>query len=160
MKKLLVLTAVAALVATTAVEARGGFGGARGFSGGRSFSKSAPARVYAPSRTTVIKKNTTIIQSAPSSSSGGGFWSGVAGAAVGSMAGSAVYAERMLAEKASPKPLPPGAIASCRGGTLERFSAPIPLAVFGLLSACRIFFMLLAKVLTTRHRMPTTRMFA
>lgn len=37
MKKLLVLTAVAALVATTAVEARGGFGGARGFSGGRSF---------------------------------------------------------------------------------------------------------------------------
>ena len=31
MKKLLVLTAVAALVATTAVEARGGFGGARGF---------------------------------------------------------------------------------------------------------------------------------
>lgn len=34
MKKLLVLTAVAALVATTAVEARGGFGGARGFSGG------------------------------------------------------------------------------------------------------------------------------
>ena len=67
------------------------FGGARGFSGGRSFSKSAPARVYAPSRTTVIKKNTTIIQSAPSSSSGGGFWSGVAGAAVGSMAGSAVY---------------------------------------------------------------------
>lgn len=59
MKKLLVLTAVAALVATTAVEARGGFGGARGFSGGRSFSKSAPARVYAPSRTTVIKKNTT-----------------------------------------------------------------------------------------------------
>lgn len=72
----------------------------------------------------------------------------------------AVYAERMLAEKASPKPLPPGAIASCRGGTLERFSAPIPLAVFGLLSACRIFFMLLAKVLTMRHRMPTTRMFA
>lgn len=35
MKKLLVLTAVAALVATTAVEARGGFGGALKFFGRR-----------------------------------------------------------------------------------------------------------------------------
>lgn len=58
MKKLLVLTAVAALVATTAVEARGGFGGARGFSGGRSFSKSAPARVYAPSREKLFLRDT------------------------------------------------------------------------------------------------------
>ena len=42
----------------------------------------------------------------------------------------AVYAERMLAEKASPKPLPPGAIASCRGGADPsggvRFAVGVP----------------------------------
>ena len=82
---------VVAFFVSTAAEARGG----RGFSGGRSFSRPATTKSYAPKRTTVVKKNTTVInqtvnQSAPASS-GGGFWSTVAGSFAGSMAGNAVY---------------------------------------------------------------------
>ena len=58
-------------------------------------------RSYAPKpskRTTIVKKNTTVINqtvNAAPISSGGGFWSSVAGSAVGSlggsMAGNALY---------------------------------------------------------------------
>ena len=91
MKKAIVAVMVVAFFISTAAEARGG----RGFSGGRSFSRPATTKSYAPKRTTVVKKNTTVInqtvnQSAPASS-GGGFWSTVMGAAAGSMAGNAIY---------------------------------------------------------------------
>lgn len=91
MKKAIVATIAVAFFVSTAAEARGG----RGFSGGRSFSRPAPARTYAPKSTTVVKKNTTLInqtvhQSAPTSS-GGGFWSSMFGATAGSMAGNAIY---------------------------------------------------------------------
>ena len=91
MKKAIVAAIAVAFFVSTAAEARGG----RGFSGGRSFSRPAPTKSYAPKRTTVVKKNTTVInqtvnQSAPASS-GGGFWSTVAGSFAGSMAGNAVY---------------------------------------------------------------------
>ena len=91
MKKAIVAAMVVAFFISTAAEARGG----RGFSGGRSFSRPATTKSYAPKRTTVVKKNTTVInqtvnQSAPASS-GGGFWSTVMGAAAGSMAGNAIY---------------------------------------------------------------------
>lgn len=91
MKKAIVAAIAVAFFVSTAAEARGG----RGFSGGRSFSRPAPARTYAPKSTTVVKKNTTLInqtvhQSAPTSS-GGGFWSSMFGATAGSMAGNAIY---------------------------------------------------------------------
>lgn len=91
MKKAIVAAIAVAFFVSTAAEARGG----RGFSGGRSFSRPATTKSYAPKRTTVVKKNTTVInqtvnQSAPASS-GGGFWSSVMGAAAGSMAGNAIY---------------------------------------------------------------------
>ena len=91
MKKAIVAAIAVAFFVSTAAEARGG----RGFSGGRSFSRPAPTKSYAPKRTTVVKKNTTVInqtvnQSAPASS-GGGFWSTVAGSFAGSMAGNAGY---------------------------------------------------------------------
>lgn len=86
MKKAIVAAIAVAFFISTAAEARGG----RGFSGGRSFSRPAPTKSYAPKRTTVVKKNTTVIQSVPASS-GGGFWSTVAGSFAGSMAGNAVY---------------------------------------------------------------------
>lgn len=84
MKKAIVAAIAVAIFVSTAAEARGG----RGFSGGRSFSRPAPTKSYAPKRTTVI--NQTVNQSAPASS-GGGFWSTVAGSFAGSMAGNAVY---------------------------------------------------------------------
>lgn len=89
MKKILLAAVVAAFFISTAADARGG----RGF-GGRSFSRPSAVRSV-PNRTTVVKKNTTVInqtvnQSAPASS-GGGFWSTVAGSFAGSMAGNAVY---------------------------------------------------------------------
>lgn len=90
MKKAIVAAIAVAFFVSTAAEARGG----RGFSGGRSFSRPAPARTYAPKRTTVVKKNTTVVNQTVhqnTTSSGGGFWSTVAGAAAGSMAGSAIY---------------------------------------------------------------------
>lgn len=102
MKKLFAVTALTAvcLALSTAADARGG----RGFSGGRSFSRPSPMRTFKPApaprpvqKTTVIKKNTTIINQAPAAgasaapSAGGGFWSTVFGSAVGSMAGNAVY---------------------------------------------------------------------
>lgn len=90
MKKILLAAVVAAFFVSTAADARGG----RGFSGSRSFSRPAPARTYAPKRSTVVKKNTTVINQTvtqTSTSSGGGFWSTVAGAAAGSMAGNAIY---------------------------------------------------------------------
>ena len=91
MKKAIVAAIAVAFFVSTAAEARGG----RGFSGGRSFSRPATTKSYAPKRTTVVKKNTTVInqtvnQSAPASS-GGGFWSTVAGSFAGSRAGNAVY---------------------------------------------------------------------
>lgn len=75
-----------AFFVSTAEEARGGRGGF----GGRSFSRPAPTKHYAPKptkRTTIVKKNTTVInqtvhQSAPTSS-GGGFWSSMFGATAG-----------------------------------------------------------------------------
>jgi hypothetical protein len=87
MKKAIVAAIAVAFFVSTAAEARGG----RGFSGGRSFSRPAPTKSY----TTVVKKNTTVInqtvnQSAPASS-GGGFWSSLFGATAGSMAGNAIY---------------------------------------------------------------------
>lgn len=90
MKKILLAAVVAAFFVSTAADARGG----RGFSGGRSFSRPAPTKSYAPKRTTVVKKNTTVINQTVNSSatsSGGGFWSTVMGAAAGSMAGNAIY---------------------------------------------------------------------
>lgn len=95
MKKAIVAAIVVAFFVSTAAEARGG----RGFSGGRSFSRPAPTKSYAPKRTTVVKKNTTVINqtvTAPApSSTGSGFWSSVAGSAVGSVggaiAGNAIY---------------------------------------------------------------------
>ena len=90
MKKAIVAAIAVAFFVSTAAEARGG----RGFSGGRSFSRPAPARTYAPKRTTVVKKNTTVVNQTvnqTSTSSGGGFWSTVMGAAAGSMAGNAIY---------------------------------------------------------------------
>lgn len=90
MKKAIVAAIVVAFFVSTAAEARGG----RGFSGGRSFSRPAPTKSYAPKRTTVVKKNTTVINQTVhqnTSSSGGGFWSTVMGAAAGSMAGNAIY---------------------------------------------------------------------
>lgn len=94
MKKAIVAAIAVAFFVSTAAEARGG----RGFSGGRSFSRPAPAKTYAPKRTTVVKKNTTVIKQTvhqSSSSSGGGFWSSMAGSVVGatagSMAGNAIY---------------------------------------------------------------------
>lgn len=90
MKKILLAAVVAAFFISTAADARGG----RGFSGGRSFSRPAPARTYAPKHTTVVKKNTTVVNQTVhqnTTSSGGGFWSTVAGAAAGSMAGNAIY---------------------------------------------------------------------
>jgi hypothetical protein len=90
-KKAIVAAIAVALFVSTAAEARGG----RGFGGGRSFSRPGPTKSHAPKRTTVVKKNTTVInqtvnQSAPASSVGG-FWSTVAGSFAGSMAGNAVY---------------------------------------------------------------------
>ena len=90
MKKVIIAAIAAAHFVSTAAEARGG----RGFSGGRSFSRPAPARTYAPQRTTVVKKNTTVVNQTVhqnTGSTGGGFWSTVAGAAAGSMAGNAIY---------------------------------------------------------------------
>lgn len=90
MKKAIVAAIVVAFFVSTAAEARGG----RGFSGGRSFSRPASTKSYAPKRTTVVKKNTTVINQTVhqnTTSSGGGFWSTVAGAAAGSMAGNAIY---------------------------------------------------------------------
>lgn len=91
MKKAIVAAIAVAFFVSTAAEARGG----RGFSGGRSFSRPAPTKSYAPKRTTVVKKNTTVINQTvhqnTASSSGGGFWSTVMGAAAGSMAGNAIY---------------------------------------------------------------------
>ena len=90
MKKAIGAAIAVAFFVSTAADARGG----RGFSGGRSFSRPAPARTYAPKRTTVVKKNTTVVNQTVhqnTTSSGGGFWSTVAGAAAGSMAGSAIY---------------------------------------------------------------------
>ena len=57
MKKAIVAAIAVAFFVSTAAEARGG----RGFSGGRSFSRPAPTKSYAPKRTTVVKKNTTVI---------------------------------------------------------------------------------------------------
>jgi hypothetical protein len=90
MKKAIVAAIAVAFFVSTAAEARGG----RGFSGGRSFSRPAPAKTYAPKRTTVVKKNTTVVNQTVhqnTTSSGGGFWSTVMGAAAGSMAGNAIY---------------------------------------------------------------------
>lgn len=90
MKKAIVAAMVVAFFVSTAAEARGG----RGFSGGRSFSRPAPTKSYAPNRTTVVKKNTTVVNQTVhqnTTSSGGGFWSTVMGAAAGSMAGNAIY---------------------------------------------------------------------
>lgn len=94
MKKAIVAAIAVAFFVSTVAEARGG----RGFSGGRSFSRPATTKSYAPKRTTVVKKNTTVINQTVNSSatsSGGGFWSSVMGSAVGStagsMAGSAIY---------------------------------------------------------------------
>jgi hypothetical protein len=90
MKKAIVAAIAVVFFVSTAAEARGG----RGFSGGRSFSRPAPARTYAPNRTTVVKKNTTVVNQTVhqnTTSSGGGFWSTVMGAAAGSMAGNAIY---------------------------------------------------------------------
>lgn len=93
MKKILLAAVLAAFFVSTTADARGG----RGFSGGRSFSRPAPARTYAPKSTTIVKKNTTVINQTVngSTSSGGGFWSSVMGSAVGStagsMAGNAIY---------------------------------------------------------------------
>lgn len=93
MKKILLAAVVAAFFVSGTVDARGV--GGRGFSGGRSFSRPAPAKTYAPKRTTVVKKNTTVVNQTvhqnTTSSSGGGFWSTVMGAAAGSMAGNAIY---------------------------------------------------------------------
>lgn len=94
MKKAIVAAIAVAFFVSTAAEARGG----RGFSGGRSFSRPSPTKSYAPKRTTVVKKNTTVINqtiNSSATSSGGGFWSSVMGSAVGStagsMAGNAIY---------------------------------------------------------------------
>lgn len=97
MKKFVLAVLVTAFFVSTAAEARGGRGGF----GGRSFSRPAPTKSYAPKpskRTTIVKKNTTVINqtvNAAPTSSGGGFWSSVAGSAVGSlggsMAGNALY---------------------------------------------------------------------
>lgn len=91
MKKAIVAAiAVAFFFVSTAAEARGG----RGFSGGRSFSRPAPTKNYAPKHTTVVKKNTTVINQTVNQvpvSSNSGFWSTVAGSFAGSMAGNAVY---------------------------------------------------------------------
>lgn len=89
MKKAIVAAMVVAFFVSTAAEARGG----RGFSGGRSFSRPA-TKSYAPKRTTVVKKNTTVINQTVNqvpASSNSGFWSTVAGSFAGSMAGNAVY---------------------------------------------------------------------
>lgn len=90
MKKAIVAAIVVAFFVSTAAEARGG----RGFSGGRSFSRPATTKSYAPKRTTVVKKNTTVINQTVNqvpASSNSGFWSTVAGSFAGSMAGNAVY---------------------------------------------------------------------
>ena len=97
MKNLVIAAVVAAFFVSTAAEAKGGRGGF----GGRSFSRPAPTKHYAPKpskRTTIVKKNTTVINqtvNASPASSSGGFWSSVAGSAVGSlggsMAGNALY---------------------------------------------------------------------
>lgn len=105
MKKAIVAAIVVAFFVSTAAEARGGRGGF----GGRSFSRPAPTKQYAPKptkRTTIVKKNTTVInqtvhQSAPTSS-GGGFWSSMFGATAGSMAGNAIYD---AVTKEEPKPV-------------------------------------------------------
>ena len=90
MKKAIVAAIAVAFFVSTAAEARGG----RGVSGGRSFSRPAPTKSYAPKRTTVVKKNTTVINQTVNqvpASSNSGFWSTVAGSFAGSMAGNAVY---------------------------------------------------------------------
>ena len=90
MEKAIVAAIVVAFFVSTAAEARGG----RGFSGGRSFSRPASTKSYAPKRTTVVKKNTTVINQTVNqvpASSNSGFWSTVAGSFAGSMAGNAVY---------------------------------------------------------------------
>lgn len=85
MKKILIAALAASFLLSTVAEARGG----RGFSGARSFSRPAVSKTYAPKRTTVVQKNTTVInQTVNKTDSGGGFWSSVAGSAVGSVAGS------------------------------------------------------------------------
>lgn len=88
MKKILLAAVVAAFFISTAADARGG----RGF-GGRSFSRPSAVRSV-PNRTTVVKKNTTVINQTVNqvpASSNSGFWSTVAGSFAGSMAGNAVY---------------------------------------------------------------------
>lgn len=88
MKKLCAFMIAAAMVFSTVAEAKGG----RGFGGGRSFSRPAVSKTYAPKRTTVVQKNTTVInQTVNRSESSGGFWSTFFGSAAGSMAGNAVY---------------------------------------------------------------------
>ena len=88
--QLFIMAIAVAFFVSTAAEARGG----RGFSGGRSFSRPATTKSYAPKRTTVAKKNTTVINQTVNqvpASSNSGFWSTVAGSFAGSMAGNAVY---------------------------------------------------------------------
>lgn len=88
MKKILLAAVVAAFFISTAADARGG----RGF-GGRSFSRPSAVRSV-PNRTTVVKKNTTVVNQTVNqvpASSNSGFWSTVAGSFAGSMAGNAVY---------------------------------------------------------------------
>lgn len=90
MKKAIVAAIAVAFFVSTAAEARGG----RGFSGGRSFSRPAPTKNYAPKHTTVVKKNTTVINQTVNqvpASSNSGFWSSLFGATAGSMAGNAIY---------------------------------------------------------------------
>lgn len=106
MKKVCAAMIAALVFASTAADARGG----RGFSGGRSFSKPSVSKTYAPKRTTVIKKNTTVInQTVNRTESGGGFWSTLFGSAVGSMAGNAVYdavTDDKPQEQPAPAPVP------------------------------------------------------
>lgn len=88
MKKLCAFLLATMMCASTAAEAKGG----RGFGGGRSFSRPSVSKTYASKRTTVVQKNTTVInQTVNRTESSGGFWSTLFGSAVGSMAGNAVY---------------------------------------------------------------------
>ena len=108
-KTILAAVILAAFVSVNTADARGG----RGFSSGRSMS----ARTYrapvpkAKPKTTVIQKNTTVINQRQTNvqnegSSGSGFWSGVAGAAVGSMAGNLAYDALTDDKQAAPAPAP------------------------------------------------------
>lgn len=91
MKKLILSAAVvAAMLAVAGAEARGGFGGGRVSLSRPSYSRPAPAPRI--NKSTVVQKQTTVInQAAPSGSGSSGILGTIAGSAAGAIVGNMAY---------------------------------------------------------------------